>query len=79
MHASFRAPTAFALTLVVPLFSAPALGPGREPEHKPAPFHSSAFASARAPVSPAAPVAQAPETDGLSRKDEECVFGCVDH
>ena len=37
------------------------------------------FAQARAYVSLVKPVAQAPETDGLSREDKECNFGCIDH
>lgn len=80
MHASLKAPMALGLILAIPLIVLPTLGaPAREPEHKPAHSRASAFANAGALASPAARDLQAPETDGLSRKDEECVFGCIDH
>ena len=39
-----------------------------------------AKAKALAPVAvPHAPVRRIPETDGLSRNDEDCNYGCIDH
>jgi hypothetical protein len=37
---------------------------------------ASALAERRAVVAPSAPM---PETDGLSRHDEDCNTGCIDH
>ena len=71
---------ALAFILAIPLFTFPALGaPAHDAGHKPAHHRVADFAAATAYVGRAAPVAQAPETDGLSRKDEECNFGCIDH
>ncbi len=53
--------------------------PAYETGHKPAQRRVADFAETTAYVSPVTPIAQAPETDGLSRKDEECNFGCIDH
>lgn len=37
-------------------------------------------AKALAPiVAPQAPAPRLPETDGLSRNDEDCNYGCIDH
>ena len=80
MNASHGAPMALGFILAIPLFALPTLGaPAHETGHKPAHHPVADFAEARAYVSPTAPVAQTPETDGLSRKDEECNFGCIDH
>jgi hypothetical protein len=80
MNASHGAPAALGFILAIPLLALPALGaPAHETRQKPAHHRVADFANARALVSPAAPVLQAPETDGLSRKDEECNFGCIDH
>jgi hypothetical protein len=80
MSVSFKAPMALGFLLAIPLFALPAHGaPTHDIGHKPAHHRVADFAEARAYVSPKTPVAQAPETDGLSRKDEECNFGCVDH
>ncbi len=80
MSVSFRVPMALGLLLAIPLFALPAHGaPAYETGHKPAQRRVADFAEATAYVSPVTPIAQAPETDGLSRKDEECNFGCIDH
>jgi hypothetical protein len=80
MSVSFKAPMAFGFILAIPLFVLPAHGaPAYDTEHKPAQHRIADFAQATAYVSPVTPAAQAVETDGLSRKDEECNFGCVDH
>jgi hypothetical protein len=95
MNACFRASTALGFFLAVPQVALPALSASaNETEHKPAHHRVVAFAKARALVSPAPALAPAavlppgletheqlstPETDGLSRKDEECNFGCIDH
>lgn len=80
MNASHGAPTALGFILAIPLFALPAHGaPAHVAGPKPGHHRMADFAQATAYVSPTAPVAQAPETDGLSRKDEECNFGCVDH
>jgi hypothetical protein len=45
--------------------------------------HGMDFAKARALAPSMAPVLaperRAPETDGLSRNDEDCNYGCIDH
>jgi len=44
--------------------------------------HMAKFAKATALVAPALPAARSsslPETDGLSRNDEDCNYGCIDH
>ena len=80
MSVSFKAPMALGFLLAIPLFALPAHGaPAHETGHKPAQRRVADFADATAYVSPVTPIAQAPETDGLSRKDEECNFGCIDH
>jgi hypothetical protein len=80
MSVSFKAPTALGFLLAVPLFALPAHGAtAYDTGHKAAQHRVADFAEATAYASPLAPVAQGQETDGLSRKDEECNFGCVDH
>ncbi len=81
MNASLKAPMALALILAIPLFASPALGASaQEPGRKPAQHRVADFARSRAYVSPVTPVAQAPETDGLSRNAEECSRGgCIDN
>lgn len=77
-----------AFILAVPLIALPALGAAaHEAGHKPAHHRVADFAKAKALLSPAPPVlSPAPlvprtlETDGLSRKDEDCNRGgCIDH
>ena len=80
MSVSSKAPMAFGVLLAIPLFALPAHGaPAYDTGHKPAQRRVADFAQARAYVSLVKPVAQAPETDGLSRDDKECNFGCIDH
>ncbi len=80
MSVSFKAPMALGFLLAIPLFALPAHGaPASDTGHKPAQRRVADLAGATAYVSLGTPIAQAPETDGLSRKDEECNFGCVDH
>jgi hypothetical protein len=80
MSASIKAPIVLGFLLAIPLFALPTHGaPAYDTGHRPAQHRAADVAEARAYVSPTTPVAQAPETDGLSRKDEECNFGCVDH
>jgi hypothetical protein len=80
MNASHGAPTALGFVLAIQLFALPALGaPAHDTGYQPAHHRAADFAEARAYASPTTTFAQAPETDGLSRKDEECNFGCIDH
>ena len=80
MNASHGAPAALGFILAIPLFALPALAaPVHDTGYQPAHQRAADFAEARAYVRPAAPVAPAPETDGLSRNDEECNYGCIDH
>jgi hypothetical protein len=81
MNAYFKATTALALILAVPLFVRAALGaPAHETGYKPTHHRVADFATAAALVKPAAPVAEEHRTDGLSRKDEDCSRGgCIDH
>ena len=80
MSASIKAPMALGFLLAIPLFAVPALGAPAHLERSKRAHHRVAdFTQATAYVSPVTPIAQAPETDGLSRKDDECNFGCIDH
>jgi hypothetical protein len=80
MSASFKTPVAVALTLAASLLALPALSaPSHDTGHVVAQRRVADFAEATAYVSPATSIAQASETDGLSRKDDECNFGCIDH
>jgi len=80
MNASLKVPMALGFILVMPLFALPAhAASAHEAAEKRAHYEVADFAEAKALVIPTAPAAPAPETDGLSRKDEECNFGCVDH
>jgi hypothetical protein len=80
MNASHGAPAALGFILAIPLFALPALGaPAHDRGYQPAHQRAADFADAKAYASPRTPVSQAPETDGLSRNDEECNFGCIDH
>ena len=81
MSVSFKAPMAVGFLLAIPLFALPAHGaPAHETGHKPAQHRVADFADATAYVSPAAPIAQAPETDGLSRDAADCRRGgCIDN
>jgi hypothetical protein len=81
--------------LAISLFALPALSaPTHRTAPRPAHHRVDDFAKAKALVSPTPGLVPAtvlppgpeshgrlwaPETDGLSRKDEECNFGCVDH
>jgi hypothetical protein len=80
MSASLKTPMAIAFALAASLLALPALSaPSHATGPRPAQHRVADFAEATAYVSPATPIAQAPETDGLSRKDDECNFGCIDH
>ena len=80
MSASFKAPVALGFILAIPLFALPAHGAPLTKRDTSRRSIASRISPTREPMSsPATPVAQAPETDGLSRKDEECNFGCIDH
>ena len=80
MSASIKAPMAFGFLLAIPLFALPAHGAlAYDTGHKRAQHRVADFAQATAYVSLVEPAAQAPETDGLSREDKECNFGCIDH
>jgi hypothetical protein len=83
MNASLRAPMALGFILAVPLFALPALsasGPEVKYNHRVSHNHRVAhIAKAEALVSLAAPVPREPETDGLSRNDEDCNMACIDH
>jgi hypothetical protein len=80
MNASHGAPAALGFILAIQLFALPALGaPAHDRGYQPAHQRAADFADAKAYASPRTPVSQAPETDGPSRNDEECNFGCIDH
>ena len=80
MSVSSKAPMAFGFLLAIPLFALPAHGAlAYDTGHEPTRHRVADFAQARAYVSLVKPVAHAPETDGLSRDDRECNFGCIDH
>jgi hypothetical protein len=53
------------------------------PAHRTMHHHKEDFAKVTALAAPrgavVAPSAPSPETDGLSRNDEDCKFGCIDH
>jgi hypothetical protein len=80
MNASLKAPLTLGFILAIPLFAIPAhSAPVHKTGHQPAHDRVADFAKANALVSPAAPVARSRETDGLSRNDEDCNMGCIDH
>jgi hypothetical protein len=80
MSVSFKAPMALGFLFAIPLFALPAHGANAyDAGHKSAQHRVADFAEATAYASPVKPAAQAPETDGLSRENKECNFGCVDH
>jgi hypothetical protein len=79
MNTSLKAPMAVGFLLAMPLFALPAHGaPAYETGNKAAQSRLADFAEARAYVSSETPV-RALDTDGLSRKDDECNMGCIDH
>jgi hypothetical protein len=64
----------------MPLLALPAhAAPAHKAAEKRAHYEVADFAEAKALVMPTALAAPARETDGLSRQDGECNFGCVDH
>lgn len=68
--------------LAAPVAAYPALGAGAPaPGHRTVRHHKAAdFAKASALAAPAAVAAPASrETDGLSRNDDDCNMGCIDH
>jgi hypothetical protein len=80
MNVSLKTAMAVGFILAAPLFAVPALGaPPRELEHKSSRYQTADFANAQAFVTPPMPILRALETDGLSRNDEECNVGCLDH
>jgi hypothetical protein len=80
MNVSIRNVTALGFILTVPLFALPAHGVATDAaKYKPIHHRVSDVANARALASPAMPVAQPRDADGLSRNDEECNMGCIDH
>jgi hypothetical protein len=81
MNASLRAPITLAFILAIPFFVRPALGAsGHDAGLKPAHHRVADFTAVTALVSPAAPVADEHETDGLSRDPAECSRGgCIDN
>lgn len=80
MNVSIRNVTALGFILTVPLFALPTPGVAADgAKYKPIHHRVSDVANARALASPAMPVAQPRDADGLSRNDEECNMGCIDH
>jgi hypothetical protein len=68
----------FALTTPVPAYAQV----GAQPiyKHKAHVDHFTAIPRTATALAPApATAVRAPETDGLSRNDEDCNFGCIDH
>lgn len=81
MNAFVKASTALGLLLAMSTFILPALGAHqvRPPErHRVADF-AKARALASPPINLLPTTSHAPETDGLSRNDEDCNMGCIDH
>jgi len=84
MNAFVKASTALGLSLVASALTLPALGASSNHQMRPPERHRVAdFAKARALASPLitplSTTSRAPETDGLSRNDEDCNMGCIDH
>ena len=84
MNAFVKASTALGLLLAMSTFILPALGASSNHQMRPPVRHRVAdFAKARALASPLIDplptTSHAPETDGLSRNDEDCNMGCIDH
>ena len=72
-----------ATLLVLPAVSEPAAGASLPRHWAAVQRHNAMFAKAKALAPPAvsavSPQIRTPETDGLSRNDEDCAFGCIDH
>ena len=81
MKTLFKASSALVIVLSLSGAAYP-LGTGMvAPSHRTV-HHMANFAKATALVAPAFPAARSPslpETDGLSRNDEDCNYGCIDH
>ncbi|MBV8106459.1 MAG: hypothetical protein JO223_17895 [Hyphomicrobiales bacterium] len=69
--------------LAVPVTGYAGSAEGPHPAHRTMHHHKGALAKATALAAPpgavVAPPAPLPETDGLSRRDEDCNMGCIDH
>ena len=79
MNASPKVSMALGFILAFPLFALPALGASApEVDQMQADHRVADIAKAKALVRPATRALDA-RTDGLSRNDEDCNMGCIDH
>jgi hypothetical protein len=68
----------FALTTPIPVYAL--IGAQPTYKHKSHAHHVMAIPRTATALMPApATAVRAPETDGLSRNDDDCRFGCIDH
>lgn len=68
----------FALTTSIPTYAQ--VGAQPTYKHKAHVHHFMAIPRTATALTPASATAvRAPETDGLSRSDDDCRFGCIDH
>lgn len=84
MSAVLKASAALGLWFVASAWSLPAFAASSRrvaspPERHPAADSAHASALATPFVGPSSAPPRAPETDGLSRNDEDCNMGCIDH
>ena len=71
---------AFGFALTTPISVYAQVGAQPTYKHKAHVDHITAIPSAATALMPApATAVRAPETDGLSRNDDDCKFGCIDH
>jgi hypothetical protein len=73
---------AFGFTLTTPIPTYAQVGDQPTYKHKAHVHHIMAIPRTATALTPAAAPAiavRAPETDGLSRNDDDCNFGCIDH
>ena len=68
----------FALTMPIPAYAQ--VGAQPTYKHRAHVHHFMAIPRTATALMPApATAVRAPETDGLSRNDDDCKFGCIDH
>jgi hypothetical protein len=83
MNTLIKSASALVIILALPVTSYAVGAEAQNPAHHTMHHHKGDYAEATALATPlgvvVAPLAPLPETDGLSRRDEDCKFGCIDH
>jgi len=83
MNTLIKSALALGIILALPVTGYAVGAEAPNPAHHTMHHHKGDFAKATALAAPrgavVAPSAPLPETDGLSRRDEDCNMGCIDH